>query len=94
MDEEGSKLGVVARSLAADADFDVVGVGFLDEDADHLSDSGISFIEERGKVGRISVDAEDELGEIIGADGKSIEAGGELISEDDVRGDLCHHVDL
>lgn len=94
LDEEGGKVGVIAGSLSADADFNFMGVGFFDEDLDELFDSGITFIEEGSKIGGVAVNAEGELGEIVGADRKAIETSGKLIGQEDVRGDFGHHVDL
>ena len=47
MDEEGSKVGIVARSLAADTNFDVGSMSFLDKGVNHRGDGGVALIEER-----------------------------------------------
>ena len=42
----------------------------------------------------IAVDPEGQLGEIVGADRKSVEQLGKRVDLDDVVGNLAHHVDL
>ena len=41
-----------------------------------------------------SINAQRQLGEVVGADREPVEALGELLGEQDVRGDLRHHEDL
>ena len=93
-DQERRELRVVAGTLAADADLDPGGVGLADGLADHRHHGLVPLVEECGQLRRIPVHAQDQLGEVVGADGEAVEAGGELLGEDHVGRDLAHHVDL
>ena len=48
----------------------------------------------KATIARIAVDAQRELGEVVGADREAVEQLGELVDQDDVVGDLAHDVDL
>ncbi len=93
-DQERRELRVVAGSLAADADLDAGRMRLSDSLADHGHHGLVPLVEECGQLRRIPVHAQDQLGEVVGADGEAVEAGGELVGEDDVGRDLTHHVDL
>ena len=69
-------------------------MGGLDEVVDESFDGGVPFIKEGGEIGRVAIDAKGKLGEVVGADRKSIETGCKVISEEDIGGDFCHDVDL
>ena len=53
-----------------------------------------STIEEMGDELRIAIDAQDELGEVVAADGESIEHVGKIGRERDVARNLAHYIDL
>ena len=74
LDQELGELRVVARCLAADADLDAGGVGLADGLADHRHHGLVPLVEERGELAGVAVDAQDQLGEVVGADGEAVEA--------------------
>ena len=53
-----------------------------------------ALVEQVGDPLRVSVDAEHELGEVVGADREAVEDLRELIREQHVRWDLRHHIHL
>ena len=61
---------------------------------DHFLHRVVALVEEIAQIGGVAIDAENELGEVVAADGKAVEALRELAGEDHVRGDLAHHPDL
>ncbi len=93
-DEEAGELGVVAGGLTADADLAFVFAAGGDDLGDHAFHGWIPFIEDGRDDFAVAVDAEDELGEVIGADAEAVEEFGEFVGEDHVAGDLAHDVDL
>ena len=54
----------------------------------------VALVEVEGDHLAVAVDAQRELGQVVGADREAVEALGELVDQDDVVGDLAHHVDL
>jgi hypothetical protein len=59
-------------------------VGPLDDVVNHPPNGLVSLVEEIGEPGRIAVDAQNELREVVRADGEAVESGSELFGEDDV----------
>src|SRR5690606_5361200 len=94
LDEKGREFGIIARRLAADADLDAGRVRFLDGFTYSSLHSLVAFIEQRRQLGRIAVDPEDELGQIVTADRKAIEPLCKFLGKNDVRRNFAHHVDL
>ena len=92
--EPGQKpgdLGIVRRRLAANTHMPMIATGAADRQSEHLQHAGIPFIEvECDDVG-IAVDAERELGEIVGAYRKSVEKLCELIDQNHIVGNFAHH---
>jgi hypothetical protein len=54
----------------------------------------VALVEQPRQLARVAVDAERELRQVVRADREAVEARGEFLGEDHVRGDLAHHVDL
>ncbi len=79
LDEELRELGVVARSLPADADFAALRATGRDDLGDHLFHCGIPFIENGRDDFAVAVHAEDELREVVGADAETVEDVAELL---------------
>jgi hypothetical protein len=50
----------------------------LDRQLDHLPDSRVALVKRRDD-GRVAVDAESELGEVVGADGEAVVELGEFV---------------
>ena len=91
-DEEPGELWVIAGSLAADADLAAVFMAGGDDFGDESGDGRAAFVEEGGDESAVAVDAEDELGEVVGSDAEAVEERGELGGEQDVAGEFAHHV--
>ena len=66
-DKEGSKFGVVARCLTAQADMGTGLVRTRNDTADHPLYGVVLFIEKRGKIGRVTVHAQRQLRQIVAA---------------------------
>lgn len=94
LDEEFGEVWVYGRSLAADGDSLAVFVCGLDQVADSSLDREVSFIEEGRNGVIVSVAAEYQHGEIVGADGVAIHEFIEFICQNDVGRDLCHEEEL
>lgn len=60
--------GIVRRGLSADADVAVVALRPLDRELQYGQDTGIAFVELKSDHLGIPIDAEHQLGEIVGAD--------------------------
>ncbi len=78
-----SHLGIVRRRLSADTGVAAVTFCSLHRQANHLFHSRIAFIEIEGDDFRIAIHAERQLGQVIGADGESVEQFGEGVDQDD-----------
>ena len=85
---------IVGRCFAADADMAAVALGAEHGEPEHLQHAGIALVEIEGDDLGITVHAQRELGQVVGADRKSIEQLGKGVDLDDVVGDLAHDVDL
>lgn len=86
--------GIVAGALATKAYGASDRVGASDQRADAASDGRVGLIEDAGKDLGVAVDAEGQLGQVVTADRKTVEALREVLGEDDVGRDLGHDVDL
>jgi hypothetical protein len=87
------KVGVVAGALAADAYvFALIQTGF-DGHGEHGFDGGVAFVEVFGQElqSRVAVQAQGELGEVVGTDGEAVVVLQELCGEDGVAGYFAHH---
>src|SRR6202008_3055014 len=60
--------------------------------ANHLLDALVAFVVVEGHDLAVAVDAESELSQVVGADGKAVEAFSELIEEKDVVRNLANRV--
>ncbi len=94
LDQVLRDLEVVRGRLAADAGVAAVALGALDRLLEEGEHAGVALVEVEGHHLAVAVDAERELGEVVGADREAVEALGELVDQDHVVGDLAHHVDL
>src|SRR5438094_9733774 len=92
--QERGELRIIARRLAADADFAIFFVRRANHLAHDVFHGFISLIEQLGELRGIAIDPEHQLGEIVAADGKTIETLGEFLREHNVRRHLAHHVNL
>src|SRR3569832_1549420 len=86
-------LGIIRRRLAADADVFATRAAGLDRHLHEFQHRAVALVE-AGDDTRIAVDAERELGEVVGADGEAVEEVEELVGEQGIRGYLAHHVYL
>ena len=93
-DEELGELGEVGGALAADADFDAGGFGGSDEGGEEGLDGLVAFVAELGDAGQVTVEAERELGQVIGANGEAVDVAGKFPGEDNVGGNLGHEIKL
>ena len=66
----------------------------LDGQADHLLHALVALVVVEGDDLAVAIDAEGELGQVVGADREAVEELGEAVDQDDVVGDLAHRVDL
>ena len=94
LDQELRELGIIARRLAADADLAVFCARGCDHVGDHLFHCGISFVENLGHDFAVAIDTEDELRQIVRADGESVEDFREFIGQNDVARDFAHDINL
>ena len=85
---------MVAGGLAAEADLAAAAAGGADRQGHHRLHAGVAFIEEIGHQGRIPVQPEGELGEVVRTDREAIETFGEGACADHVAGQFAHHVHL
>src|SRR5205814_5771429 len=72
--QKRGELWIIAWRFAADAHFAAGLVHMANDVADDAFHCFISFIEQLGELTRIAIDSEDELREIVAADGKAVEA--------------------
>jgi len=93
-DQELSKLWIVTRSLSADTDLPPIPFDPLNHPLDHPLYRRIPLIEDMGDFLRITIQAQHQLGQVIGANGKSIENLAEFIGHDHIAGDFAHHIDF
>lgn len=80
--KKGRELGVVARSLPADAHLDARGASFGDRLRDHLLHRFVAFVEHARQEIGIAVHPENQLREVIQADRKAVEPPDEFSREE------------
>ena len=85
---------MVARGLTTETDLPPTALRRADRQGDHRLHAGVAFIEQIGHKGRIAIEAQGELGEVVGADREAIEAFGERLGHDHIAGQFAHHVHL
>ena len=85
---------MVARGLTTETDLAATPLRRADRQGDHRLHTGVAFIEEIGHEGRIAIEAQGELGEVIGADREAIEAFSEGLGGDHIAGQFAHHEHL
>ena len=85
---------MVARGLTTETDLAATPLRRADRQGDHRLHAGVAFIEEISHQSRIAIEAQGELGEVIGADREAIEAFGEGLGGDHIAGQLAHHIHL
>ena len=90
VDQETGELGVVARRLAAEADLAPAAVGRRDHLPDHRRDRLVPLVEQRRQLGRVAVDAEDELRQVVAPDREAVEPRRERLGQHHVRGGSSH----
>mmetsp|Transcript_19074 Transcript_19074/g.36714 ORF Transcript_19074/g.36714 Transcript_19074/m.36714 type:complete len:327 (-) Transcript_19074:1929-2909(-) len=88
------EVGEVRGSLPADAHVLAAGLRRLDDVRQGLLHGGGALVEVLGDEAGVAVEAERELREVVGADGEPVEVVEELVGEEDVRGQLGHHLHL
>ncbi len=69
-------------------------VGGLDDAPNHALHAGIALVEDMGQEGRVAVDAQGQLRQVVRSDREAVEEFAELRCEQDVVGDLAHEPDL
>jgi hypothetical protein len=87
---------VVAGALAADADVLALRTAGLDGQVDQRLDGRVALVEvlRQQLQARVAVQAQGELGQVVGADGEAVEELQELLGQDGVARDLAHHDEL
>ena len=74
------KLGVIARSLTAQADFGADLAGLVNDARDHPFDGWVLFVKEISQIAGIAIDAEGELGQVVGADREPVKGVARMLS--------------
>ena len=77
--QKSGEFRVVARRLTAKSNLGAGLVGSCDDILDHPFHGLVLLVEQFGKLGRIPVDTQCELSEIVGPDGKAVEAFRECV---------------
>lgn len=85
-DEKLGEVGEIGGALAADTDFDASGLGDSDKGGEEGFDGFVAFVVEVGDAGQVAVEAERELGQVIGANGEAVDVPGKFPGEDEVGG--------
>src|ERR1019366_8273769 len=80
--------------LPAQSGMPAVAARTFHRQAYHLFYAGVALIKVKGNDLGIAIHAQSQLGQIVGADGETVEQFCEGIDQDDVVGDLAHDVDL
>mmetsp|Transcript_6288 Transcript_6288/g.14487 ORF Transcript_6288/g.14487 Transcript_6288/m.14487 type:complete len:510 (-) Transcript_6288:1331-2860(-) len=88
------KVGVVRRSLPADADVLTLGLRSLDQGLQALHHRWVPLVEVLGNEAGVAVQTQRQLREVVASDGEAIKVLQEFLSQEDVAGQLCHHVHL
>ena len=83
--------GYAAKFLAADADVFAPGAAGLDGHAEDLLHRRIALVEAGGHQAGVAVQAQGELGHVVGADGEPVEVLQKLLGQQAVGWDLAHH---
>src|SRR4029079_4013257 len=69
-------------------------MGLLNNAMDHPFDGLILLVEEAQEHFRVAINAKRQLGQVVGADREAVEPLSESRSQNDVRGDFAHYIDL
>ena len=85
---------MVAGTLAADADVLALLARGADGHRQQLLDRRVALVEQVGDDPGVPVQAQGELGQVVGADREAVEDLQELLGQQRVGGDLAHHDDL
>mmetsp|Transcript_46149 Transcript_46149/g.119750 ORF Transcript_46149/g.119750 Transcript_46149/m.119750 type:complete len:372 (-) Transcript_46149:323-1438(-) len=88
------QLRLVGGALAADADVLALLLGGLDEHRQALHHRRVLLVEVLRHQAGVAVQAEGQLREVVAPDGEAVEVLQELLGQEDVRGQLRHHVHL
>mmetsp|Transcript_44166 Transcript_44166/g.136882 ORF Transcript_44166/g.136882 Transcript_44166/m.136882 type:complete len:534 (-) Transcript_44166:737-2338(-) len=85
---------VVGGALAADAHVLALGLGRLDQGLQTLHHGRVALVEVLRHESGVAVQAQGQLREIVAANGEAIKVLQELVRQEDVARQLCHHVHL
>src|SRR5690606_25720897 len=85
---------MVGRALATDADVLALGTGGGDGHGQQLLHRRVALVEQAGDDARVAVQAQGQLGQVVGADREAVEDFQELLGQQGVRRHLAHHDDL
>src|SRR6185437_5378542 len=85
---------VIARTLSADADVLAFCTRRLDRHRQQFLDRRIALVEQAGDDRGIAIEAQRQLGEVVGTDREAVEDVEEFVGQQRVRRDLAHHDDF
>src|SRR5687768_10358688 len=93
-DEKLRELRIIGRRLTADADLLACPDRSVDRHRYHLLDGAVAFVKQVRDHLRIAIEPQRKLRQVIRSDRISIEYLQELVSENYIRRQLAHRVDL
>eukprot|EP01107_Rhizomastix_libera_P017718 TRINITY_DN8690_c0_g1_i1.p2 TRINITY_DN8690_c0_g1~~TRINITY_DN8690_c0_g1_i1.p2 ORF type:complete len:760 (+),score=-5.99 TRINITY_DN8690_c0_g1_i1:96-2375(+) len=85
---------MVGGALAADADVLALLVGGGDGHGQQGLDRRVPLVEEGSHQAGVTIQAQGQLGQVVGADGEAVEHFQELVGQQGVGGNLAHHDQL